>query len=176
MFIDWFNKLKREDNRLVLCGIPIAMHCHHYNINLQKMLEETLDAEGVACMLAAAERSSYAMFQGILAEYPGIKTIKSKLEFAGTLYQHCGLGVTNLQGATPEGGHLTSSSSHHVTGWLAKNGLRQTPGCHFTRGWIAGALAAVFEKPLGYFQVEEISCKMMRRSVCEFMVTLREDD
>lgn len=175
MFIDWSNKLERLDNRLVLCGAPIAMHCHHYNINLQKMLEDTLGDDGVSCMLAAAERSSYAMFKSILAEYAGIKTIKSRLEFAGTLYQHCGLGVINLQDATPEGGRLTSVSSHHVTGWLAKHGLRQTPGCHFTRGWIAGALEAVFDAPLGFFYVDEIACKMMRRLACEFIVTPRKD-
>ena len=47
MLIDWRSDLAREDHRVFISGLPIAMHCHHYNINLQKTLEDTLGEEGV---------------------------------------------------------------------------------------------------------------------------------
>jgi hypothetical protein len=170
MFIDWQDKLKRNGNRVALFDIPIAMHCHHYNINLHKLLEDILGFEGVCLMYHAAEESTYTGFKIMLAEYPMIRSDKSKLEFSASIYQHCGLGVINFQDVGPDGGRINSPSSHHVTGWLAKHGLRKTPGCHFARGWIAGVLEAIYDLPIGFFEVREVSCKMMRSPVCEFDV------
>jgi predicted hydrocarbon binding protein len=172
MFIDWQDKLKRVGNRLMFFDIPIAMHCHHYNINLQKLHEDILGMEGVRLIYNAAEESNYTAFKIMLAEYPMIRSHKSKLEFAASIYQHCGLGVINFQEVGPDGGMIISPSSHHVTGWLAKHGLRKTPGCHFTRGWIAGVLEVIYHLPIGYFEIRELNCKMMRHAVCQFDVQL----
>jgi hypothetical protein len=170
MFIDWQDKLKRVGNRVALFDIPIAMHCHHYNINLQKLHEDILGMEGIQLIFNAAEESNHATFIIMLAEYPMIRSDKSRLEFAASIYQHCGLGIINFQDVGPHGGRVTSPSSHHVTGWLAKHGLRKTPGCHFARGWIAGVLEAIYDFPIGHFTVQEMNCKMMRYPVCEFIV------
>ena len=68
MFIDWQDKLKRIGNRVALFDIPIAMHCHHYNINLHKMLEDILGLEGVRLMYNAAEESNHTAFKIMLGE------------------------------------------------------------------------------------------------------------
>ena len=47
MLIDWRSDLARDGHRVFISGLPIAMHCHHYNINLHKTLEDTLGEEGV---------------------------------------------------------------------------------------------------------------------------------
>jgi predicted hydrocarbon binding protein len=168
MLIDWRSDLAREGHRVFISGLPIAMHCHHYNINLQKTMEDTLGKEGVQLLLQAAEEAGFIGFQSFLSQYSRIKTIKSKLELAATIYQNCGLGVIHFKKVGPRGGKIVSSSSHHVTGWLAKHGRRKTPGCHFTRGWIAGVMAVIYNRPLGYFAVEERECKMMRDDECIF--------
>lgn len=173
MLIDWRKELAREGHRVILSGLPITMHCHHYNINLQKKLEDTLGDEGVEIQYQAAERVSYYGFQSFLTQYSKIKTIKSKLELASTIFQNCGLGVIHFKRVRPNGGRIVSPSSHHVTGWLAKHGKRDTPGCHFSRGWIAGVMEAIYERPLGFYVVEEQKCKMMRRSECVFQVKER---
>jgi len=97
MFIDWQDKLKRIGTRVALFDIPIAMHCHHYNINLQKMHEDILGQEGIRLIYNAAEESNHAAFKIMLEEYQRIRSDKSKLEFAASIYQHCGLGVINFQ-------------------------------------------------------------------------------
>ncbi len=106
----------------------------------------------------------------LLAQYREMKTVKSKLEMCAIMFQNCGLGIIHPQSLDNGGGFVISSSSHHVTGWLAKHGRRDTPGCHFTRGWLAGALQAICGKPLGSFSVKEIKCKMMRDPECIFNV------
>jgi len=170
---NWKNELNRDEDKVVLAGQPIAMHCHHYNINLQKTLEDTLGQEGGRLVYHSAEKAIYAGFVPLMKQYRELKTTKGKLEMAAMLYQNCGMGIMHLLEVEANGGRITSPSSHHVTGWLAKHGRRETPGCHFARGWIAGVLAAVFEKSPGHYAVEEEQCKMMRDEVCVFIVRER---
>jgi hypothetical protein len=167
---DWKRELIRHNHQLVLSGQPIAIHCHHYNINLQKTLETTLGEEGIQLIYQSAEDATYHGISALLEQYREIRTVKSKLEMAAILFQSCGLGIIYPQQVRSSGGYIISPSSHHVTGWLAKHGKRDTPGCHFARGWIAGALAAIYCKPRGYYAVSELKCKMMIDKECIFQV------
>lgn len=173
MILDWRNELTREGSRITLSGLHIAMHCHHYNINLQKMLEDHLGEKGIELMVRAAEEACYTGFQSLLCQLDRLRTVKSKLELFSTLYQNCGLGLIRFEKVGPKGGRVVSLSSHQVTGWLAKHGRRETPGCHFVRGWIAGVLEVIYERPLGYYWVEEQNCKMCRDPQCLFKVRER---
>jgi predicted hydrocarbon binding protein len=143
-------------------------------MNLQKTLEDTLGEEGVHLLFQSAEESNYLIFRYLVDQYSQIKTAKSKLEMAATLFQYCGLGVIHFQTIDISGGRIISPSSHHVTGWLAKYGRRHTPGCHFTRGWIAGIMAAIYDRSPGDYVVEETTCKMMRAPECVFNITVHK--
>ncbi len=169
--LDWRNELGRKGHRMVLSGQPVTMHCHHYNINLQKTLEDVLGEKGVQLLYRSAEEAVYDGFKPILKHYSQIKTLKSRLEMVSVLYQNSGLGIIHFQNVGPIGGRIISSASHHVTGWLAKHGRRKTPGCHFTRGWIAGVLEVLFNRPIGHYQVEEVQCKMVQKGDCIFDAT-----
>ncbi len=169
--LDWQSVLSRDGHKVHLSGHPIVMHCHHYNINLQKTLEETLGDEGITLLFQSAEEAGFHSLQILLENYSRLKTVKSILEMAAILYQNCGLGIIHFQEVGPHGGRVTSSTNHHVTGWLAKHGRRDTPGCHFIRGWIAGILESLFGNPLGYYDVKEVECKMMRDPECVFKIT-----
>lgn len=171
MIINWPEKFARKGHEIFLSGLPIALHCHHYNMNLQKTLESSLGSDGTLLLYEAAEESSYTGFTSFLRHHPKINTVKSKLELASTSYQYCGLGIINFSKIRPEGGRIVSPHSHHVTGWLAKFGTRENPGCFFARGWIAGALAVIYDKHLGYYRVDELECKMMQARECVFEVT-----
>ncbi len=171
---NWQKELGREGHRLVFAGQPFAMHCHHYNINLQKMLEDALGDAGVELLYTSAEESGFHNFGFILSQFTNIKTLKSKIEMASVFYQNCGLGIIHFQEVGPQGGRIVSPASHHVTGWMAKHGKRDTPGCHFMRGWIAGVMAAIFNHRTGFYYVDELCCKMMRNKECVFEVTVKK--
>lgn len=166
----WKHELDRRHHQVVLSGQHVAIHCHHYNINLQKTLEDTLGHAGTAIIYQAAEEAAFQGLEPLLEQYQGLKTIKSKLEMCSIWYQNCGLGIIHLQNLETGTGYAVSSDSHHVTGWLAKHGCRNTPGCHFTCGWLAGAMACVFGRPVGTYLVKEIKCKMMRDPDCIFQI------
>jgi predicted hydrocarbon binding protein len=170
---DWQSELNRDGHQIVISRQPIAMHCHHYNINLQKTLEDTLGEEGVQLLYRSAEETNYHGLNNLFEHYKKIRTIKSKLEIASMMYLNCGLGIIHFKKVRPSNAHIVSTSSHHVTGWLAKHGRRETPGCHFARGWIAGTLEAIYQRSLGFFDVEEKQCKMKRDDECVFEVRVR---
>lgn len=176
MNINWSEKFARKGHELFLSGLPIALHCHHYNMNLQQTLETSLGDEGAQLLYQASEESSYAGFSSFLIQHPKITTVKSKLELASTSYQYCGLGIMKFTTIGPNGGTVVSPHSHHVTGWLAKFGKRDTPGCFFSRGWIAGVLAVIYNKPVGYYLVDELQCKMTVAPECVFEVTVASVD
>ena len=173
MILDWRNELTREGSRITLSGLHVAMHCHHYNINLQKMLEDHLGEKGIEVMIRASEAACFSGFQSLLGQLDRLRTVKSKLELFSTQYQSCGLGLIHFEKVNPKGGRAVSASSHHVTGWLAKHGRRDTPGCHFARGWIAGVLEVIYNRPLGYYQVEEQNCKLTGAQECRFKISER---
>jgi len=170
MNINWSEKFARRGHEIYLSGLPIALHCHHYNMNLQKTLESSLGDEGAQLIYQAAEESSYDGLTFFLKHHSRINTVKSKLELAATSYQYCGLGIINFTQISPKGGRIVSPHSHHVTGWLAKFGRRDTPGCFFSRGWIAGALAVIYDRPRGHYRVNELECKMNLARECLFEV------
>ena len=171
---NWQKELWRDGHRVIFSGQPFAMHCHHYNINLLKTLEETLQGAGVALLFRSTEEANFVNFQFLFRQYPMLKSARSRLEIASIMYQNCGLGILHFQDVQLSGGTVVSPSSHHVTGWLAKHGRRTTPGCHFARGWIAGALEAIFEMPLGTYEVTEIRCKLIRNDECVFRAQIGE--
>lgn len=170
---NWKSDLNRNAHRVVLSGQPIAMHCHHYNINLQKTLEDALGQAGIDLLRRSAEEAIYRDFKAYLSKYPMIRSVKSRLEMAEILYQNCGMGIIHFEKSGPDRWRIVSPSSHHVTGWLAKHGRRNTPGCHFSRGWIAGVLAVIAQQRPEYYRVEELNCKMMRDETCIFQVAPR---
>jgi hypothetical protein len=169
-FFNWKNELSRDGHRVALSGLSMVMHCHHYNINLQKTLEDTLGDEGVRLMVRSVEEAGRHIFHSLFSQFDQIRTEKSKLEMAASMYQNCGLGIVRFQDVSRDGGKAVSPSNHHVTGWLAKHGRRSTPGCHFTRGWLAGLFAAMFDRPVGHYLVVENHCKMVRDPECIFEI------
>ena len=76
-FFSWENELSRDGHRMELSGLSIVMHCHHYNINLQKTLEDTLGQEGVALMVRSVEEASRSMFRSLFIDIksrPAVQT------------------------------------------------------------------------------------------------------
>ncbi len=172
--LNWQKELGRDGHRVKFSGRPVAMHCHHYNINLLKTLEDTLGDQGIRLLYQSSEEAVLGDFKSVLAQYKAIKAKKSRFEMAALMFQNSGMGIIRAEKLNAEGGIFVSPSNHHVTGWLAKHGRRKTPGCHFVRGWIAGVLEAIYDRPLGYYHVSEERCKMVQEGECVFMARVLE--
>jgi len=58
MIINCPEKFAHKGHEIFLSGLPIALHCHHYNMNLQKTLESSLGSDGTLLLYEAAELSA----------------------------------------------------------------------------------------------------------------------
>lgn len=157
-------------NIMTLNGIPVSLHCHHYNCGLLKVAEKfpQVDAHGILVRTAAEE--FYRNFKKHLAGQPGGFTAAGALREAAGFYRFLGFGRLDLRLLGEDGGTAFSDSSYFVVGWLAKYGRRQIPVCYVTCGFIAGVLAVVFNGAPETYEVRETGCMVCGDERCTFSV------
>jgi hypothetical protein len=152
-------------NVAVLGGQSLVFHCHYYNCALQKAIEDGLGPAAREVLRdAAAEpvRQQIAALCGDACERaPAI---------AAELFAQLGFGMLDLSGVTAAGGQATVRASHYAMGWVAAQGDRHEPVCRFVEGFIAGAVAAAFDRPVAAVGVVESLCYACGEQDCRFDV------
>jgi predicted hydrocarbon binding protein len=165
----------RERNAVSVAGAHMVIHCHHYNSHLLQAMEESGFVDPRKVIGGSVEGSIYRSLNEYLAAHSEIDSIEDRLEIATDMFRYFGFGLLDMSGVSDVGGTARAPSSHFATGWMAKWGHRKTPCCYFTVGYIAGAVEAVFGKPIGYYDVVEKDCLSTGADSCRFTVEVRED-
>jgi predicted hydrocarbon binding protein len=130
-----------EQNITTLGHARVVFHCHHYNVFLQRTVDEALGDDGIAVQRAAAAESARHMLQDLFAN-DGSATPRARLERAAALFGSLGFGQAEVSALTPYGGTVVLRTSHYAIGWRSRFGASAKPVCHFAAGFWAGALAA----------------------------------
>ncbi len=163
-----------DRNACMMMQEPMILHCHHYNVFLQKSIEASSDyIDAEAILTDSAQEVGYSVFSDYFKE--GNFSESEKLKTIEELHSCCGFGVLDLSAVTSAGGVVHSPSNHYVEGWLSKFGERKTEkygAAFFTAGFIAGALDAVYEKELGCFCSKQTHCKTKGDTTNSFEVTI----
>lgn len=168
-------KFDPAHNIITLNGVPVSLHCHHYNCGLLQVIEKfpRIDAHNILIRTAAEEFCKN--FKSYLADQQQGCTAEDALGQAADLYRVMGLGRIDLSQLKEEGGTASADSSYFVVGWLAKYGRRPNPVCFVTCGFIAGILAAVFNVLPDTYEVNETDCLVTGGECCTFSVRRRQD-
>jgi hypothetical protein len=125
-------------------GEPLVFHCHHYNVALQKCMEEVWP-EGVdALTKRSAQSVAYHLLSNVLFEN-GVTGFEARLAAAMEVHRQLGFGVLHANQAGGSGKGL-----HYALGWKVKHGIRSTPFCHFHAGFLAAAHAVASGLPGGF--------------------------
>lgn len=169
-------KFDPDHNIIEFNGSLISLHCHHYNCGLLKTVEELADIDGHSVIVETAAEELFSNFKKLLSTQLKHASPDKALEAASELYRFMGFGRLDLSGLTERGGTAYADSSYYVVAWLAKYGRRETPVCHFTCGFIAGILGAIFDVAPQTYSVTENRCMMLRQDHCEFVVSRKSDD
>lgn len=162
-------------NIMTLSGVPVSLHCHHFNCGLLKVIEKfpQVDAHGILIRTAAEE--FFRNFRNHLAGKPPDFSVTEALREAAGFYRFLGFGRLELSGLGKDGGTAYADSSYFVVGWLAKYGRRQAPVCYVACGFITGILAAVFDVLPEDYAVCETECMVSGDERCTFSVCRREN-
>jgi hypothetical protein len=142
-------------NRLVVGGEPMILHCHHYNVFLQRSIQDAEYIDSAPILVGAAAEVAFAQLTDLLARTADIPARKATVE---ALYRACGLGLIDLGALTDRGGEVRTRSTHYSIGWKEKFGRSRTPVDFFSTGFLAGALAAIYGLPLADVQARQTAC------------------
>jgi hypothetical protein len=142
-------------SRLVVGGEPMIIHCHHYNVFLQRSIQDAEYIDSAPILVGAAVEVVFAQLTELLSQTPDIPARKAIVE---ALYRACGLGLIDLGALTDRGGEVRTRSTHYSIGWREKFGRSRAPVDFFSTGFLAGALAAIYNLPAADMQARQTAC------------------
>ncbi|RME91775.1 MAG: hypothetical protein D6767_04505 [Candidatus Hydrogenedentota bacterium] len=161
-----------KDEGLTLCyGEPLVFHCNHYNLFLQRTIEDTgeyIDAETI--LVDGAVSCTYSMLNRLFEKNPKYRDPKIRLEIASAIYSQLGFGLLPIHELTEDGGVVHTKITHYSYGWLKKWGKRDKPVDYFTRGYLIAALAQAYFLPPGAFSCKQTKCLSMGDEQNEFVL------
>lgn len=140
--------------RHTLNGVTSVLHCHHFASLYSQLAEDAAMVDGKALLRKAAELSFYPVLQAYFAEH-GITRLEDRLALAGEYFKLIGLGAIKFDcvGSITVSVHMTHS--HVDEGWVRKWGTRETPVNFIGQGFLAAAVAAAYDLPVGSYSVRE---------------------
>lgn len=159
-----------ERNVLTLGGERVVFHCHHYNVFLQRSLEEMFGEGAIEMQVDAAAESARRMLAPLFADLSGFE---ARLELASQVFSSNGFGTADLSQLAEYGGRITLPTSHYAVGWAAKFGPARAPVSHFATGYWRGAVVAAAEHSPERVVARQTKCRAMGADVCEIEVEVR---
>ncbi len=143
--------------RYLVGNEPMVFHCHHYNTYLQRSISDASYLDSEPYLIGAAAEVAYSQFKTLFRE-EGLTTPEARQELAQTLYAWAGFGTFDLSSLSASGGTVSTANSHYAKAWRAKFGWNESEVCKFASGWLAGSMSAIFDQPLGAYNVQHNSC------------------
>jgi hypothetical protein len=163
------SELRKGTGAFLVGGEPLVFHCHHYNLALQRSIEDGLGVEVAQKLFArVAMEVAHPQMRTVLAANPGL-SFHERLQVAAELSRQNGFGLLTIAGSE-EGGVALASKSHYAFGWRLKFGARAMPTCGYHAGYIAAAFSAAAGLPAGSYEAVETSCAAVTDGDCRFEV------
>ena len=147
----------------------IVAHCNHYNVFLQRTLEEGLKDRAPRLLTAAATESARRFLEGLERQTPS-NSAREGIERAVRVFAEHGLGSFDISNLTEWGGTVTMPRSHYAIGWRARWGVRATPGCYFAAGYLTGAIVVATKLAPERVTTTETACHAAGDDQCSFLV------
>lgn len=162
-------KFDIERGTIELGGRRVVAHCNHYNVYLQRTLEDGLKDRAPRLLIAAGMESARNMLKGLESDSPSASARES-IERAVRIFAEHGFGAFDISRLTERGGIATMLRSHYAIGWHSRWGLRATPGCYFPTGYLAGAVAIASNIAPERVTATETECYAAGAAHCSFVV------
>jgi len=152
-----------------LGGRRIVAHCNHYNVFLQRTIEDGLKERAPRLLVAAGMEAARSMLGGLESNAPS-ESARECLERAVRIFADHGFGAFDMGQMTERGGTATILRSHYAIGWRSRWGVRSTPGCYFPAGYLAGAVAVAAKLAPERVTAIETECHAAGADQCTFVV------
>ena len=135
-------------------GNTTVMHCHHY-ATLYTQLAMDCGMLDATTLLAECAEDAWEEYLRNYYQTQGIANVADRISLAEQTYAAAGLGKMRVTCAGPESGEVILEHSHVDEGWIKKWGTNDSPVNYIGGGFIAGAFAAIFDRPVRAFVAVE---------------------
>ncbi|MCX8112385.1 MAG: hypothetical protein N3E49_04205 [Bacteroidia bacterium] len=152
---------KLDRGALLLGGEPHVVHCHYYNHFLQTSIE---DAEGIypveEVLVWTAQEIAHHLFRQLFAQ-ESVSDPSKRKALVESVFTRCGYGKVSLDLISSEGGEIGTPYEHYAYTYAATfpprpSGKRGVS--YFSQGYLAGAIEAIYDLPLGTIHSEQTAC------------------
>lgn len=158
-----------ERGIIELGGRRVVAHCNHYNVFLQRTLEDGLKERAPRLLVAAGMEAARNLLSGIETASPSTSA-KESLERAVRIFAEHGFGAFDIANLGESGGIARMQRSHYAIGWRSRWGIRSTSGCYFPAGYLAGAVAVAAKVAPERVVATETQCHAAGAEICSFVV------
>src|SRR5690554_2845057 len=149
---------------------PVCGHCHHYNLFIDKTVNDALGlAAGARLRTWAAREFFWALLHQAVVDL-GIAEPAARLKLAEDLFKDWGHGRLELGQLGQQGGVAVGHTLHYSYSWKEKFGdqARYSPADALAAGFAAAAMAVAFDVPPHEIEATETLCLAMGHQSCEF--------
>lgn len=150
-------------------GAVSVLHCHHYLTLYCQLADDAEHLNGKGLLVKAAEMAFLPILKNYFEKHR-VQAIPERIALAEEYWRLCGLGLLSFDYV----GEMTASAhmdhSHVDEGWIKKWGTREKPVNFVGQGYIAAAMAAVFDRSAGSYAVNEIASIVSGDARSEFSV------
>lgn len=130
-----------------------VMHCHHYATLFTRLALDMKSMDGPRFLREAMEESSYLTLQRLYIAGQ-VTEKKDRLDIAMQYFGLAGLGQLEMR-VERGGGTARMIHSHVDEGWIKKWQKEKEPVNFIGQGYILAAVAAIHDKPIGSYKIEE---------------------
>ena len=148
------HKFDPETCRHSVNGFDTVLHCHHYATLYCQLADDAEQFNGRELLKRSAELSFFDVLSSYFGEH-GVADLGDRIALAESFWKVCGFGVLKFDhvGELSAAAHM--DHSHVDEGWIKKWGNRDKPVNFIGQGYVAAALAAIYDLPAGSYTVYE---------------------
>lgn len=162
---------------LFVADTPVCAHCHHYNLFIDKTVNDALGVgNGTELRTDSALEFYYPLLKKACDQL-ALESPTERLGFATELFAAWGHGRLDLTQLNEEGGKALGHDLHYSYTWREKFGdseERYYPADAVAAGYAAAALAVAYDSDPKGVEVQETQCLAQGHDHCEFELTIGE--
>ncbi len=161
-----------KTNRQYLNDQLTVLHCHHYAILFTQL---GLDAKQLVDGTKILQESAEDTFFKVLTSYyknNNVMDIEDRISIAMQMFSAVGLGKMVKNSLDENGGEIEMPKAYLDEGWILKWGKNNEPVNYIGMGFVAGMVAAVFDKSIRSYKVTETQSRVMGADKSVLKITL----
>lgn len=147
-------KFNRKSCRHLLNGSTYVLHCHHYATLYCRLADDADLFDGKALLRAGCEAAFVPELEKFFEKQDAYE-VSERVELVEQYFKFVGLGILEFERVGSMAASARLNSSHVDEGWIKKWGNREAPVNFIAQGFLAAAMAAIYEEPIGAFETKE---------------------